>query len=184
MVAVLGGTDPGGEDARWNLPPPAGSWRRCTLASQRVQSMANIAAMEASPVERRAPGRPKGSKNRNRVATIESLSKMVDPVAFLARALKRGWIQGKGGAREFLTVDQRLTAAIALAKKVLPDARAADISIGVEGGRTIIEVNSGIARLPTDPFVDVTPTPAALPPPQGDDLGLHTPTEERSSDGT
>jgi hypothetical protein len=47
-----------------------------------------------------------------------------------------------------------------LAKKVMPDLRPSDVEIAVNGHQII--VTTGIARLPTDPPIDVTPTPPAI----------------------
>jgi hypothetical protein len=108
-------------------------------------------------VERRPAGRPRGSKNKNRAATVETIANQADPIGWQVRALKRGWVRGKGGVREYLDPDQKISLAIGLGRKILPDLRTADVTaIKVEG--TNIIVQTGIARLPTDP-IDVTPTP-------------------------
>ncbi len=107
--------------------------------------------------ERRPAGRPKGSRNKNRAATVETIANQADPIGWQVRALKRGWVRGKGGVREYLDPDQKISLAVGLGRKILPDLRTADVTaIKVEG--TNIIVQTGIARLPTDPIVDVTPT--------------------------
>jgi len=128
-------------------------------------------------VGRRPAGRPRGSKNRNRAATVETIANQADPIGWQVRALKRGWVRGKGGVREYLDPDQKISLAIGLGRKILPDLRTADVTaIKVEG--TNIIVQTGIARLPTDPPIDVTPTP-----PLPDNYGsLSTPESVTGSD--
>jgi hypothetical protein len=110
--------------------------------------------------ERRPAGRPKGSRNKNRAATVETIANQADPIGWQVRALKRGWVRGKGGVREYLDPDQKISLAVGLGRKILPDLRTADVTaIKVEG--TNIIVQTGIARLPNDPPIDVTPLPAS-----------------------
>jgi len=88
-------------------------------------------------VERRGPGRPKGSRNRDKLATIDRINQEGDPIGFLCRVVKgrkiyaaprdgstaRSWI--------FPTLDQRKDAAATLARKVIPDMRPSDIGIAI-----------------------------------------------------
>jgi hypothetical protein len=125
----------------------------------------------------RRPGRPKGSKNKNRAATAERINQEGDPIGFLCKVVRGNKIKAAAvdGATSrswcYPTIDQRKDAAVTLAKKVMPDLRPSDVEIAVTGHQII--VTTGVARLPTDPPIDVTPT---LPPP-ADDLGPQ-PTEE------
>lgn len=95
---------------------------------------------------KRGPGRPKGlgkvpgsgrkrgTPNRDRAATIERIMKESDPIGFLCQVArgvrmaaaeeagnkKRGWI--------FPSLDQRISAAQTLCRKVLPDMKAIEHS--------------------------------------------------------
>jgi hypothetical protein len=113
----------------------------------------------------RGPGRPRGSKNRNRVASVETINRMADPISWQCKALKRGWVRGQRGEKEYLSVDQKIGLAVSLGRKVLADLRSGDVT-GIQVNGTSIQVITGVARLPGDPLpIDVTPTTAALPPP-------------------
>jgi hypothetical protein len=104
---------------------------------------------DLTPIERR-PGRPKGSRNKNRAATVESIKNMADPIGWQMRALKRGWVRGKGGVREYLNPDQKISLAVGLGRKVMADLRSGNVvGINVDGGT--IQVITGIARSPTSP---------------------------------
>jgi hypothetical protein len=125
-------------------------------------------------VERR-PGRPKGSRNKNRVATAERINQEGDPIGFLCKVVKGGKMKAAavdGAASRswcYPTIDQRKDAATTLAKKVMPDLRPSDVEIAVNGHQII--VTTGIARLPTDPPIDVTPTPPAISDASGVPVG-------------
>jgi hypothetical protein len=88
---------------------------------------------EALP-ERRPPGRPKGSKNRDRVATIERILSECDPIGFRCRALRTGRIRAApspdANHRQwiYLTKDEILDLARDLERKVIPDLRAVEVS--------------------------------------------------------
>jgi hypothetical protein len=147
-------------------------------------------------VERR-PGRPKGSRNKNRVATAERINQEGDPIGFLCKVIRGGKIKAAAvdGATSrswcYPTIDQRKDAATTLAKKVMPDLRPSDFGININGdGGVVLQVVTGVARGPNDPplseaeaerwrrIVDVTPTP---PPP--DNTGsLSTPESVTGSD--
>jgi hypothetical protein len=140
---------------------------------------------------RRPAGRPRGSKNRNRAATVETIANQADPIGWQVRALKRGWVRGKGGVREYLDPDQKISLAVGLGRKILPDLRTADVTaIKVEG--TNIIVQTGIARSPTSPPLTpdeaerwrriVDHDPPALPPPDICNAGSRPVAEEQRPD--
>jgi hypothetical protein len=113
----------------------------------------------------RRPGRPKGSRNKNRVATADRINSEGDPIGFLCKVVRGGKLKAAaiGGAPSrtwcYPTIDQRTEAAVTLAKKVMPDLRPSEVGINIQGdGGVVLQVISGIHRLPTDP-IDVTPTP-------------------------
>jgi hypothetical protein len=109
----------------------------------------------------RRPGRPKGSKNKTRVATAERINQEGDPIGFLCKVIRGGKLKAAAvdGATSrswcYPTIDQRKDAATTLAKKVMPDLRPSDVEIAVNGQQIVIV--TGVARLPTDPPIDVTP---------------------------
>ncbi|MGE0118699.1 MAG: hypothetical protein AB7S71_18230 [Dongiaceae bacterium] len=88
---------------------------------------------EALPLKR-GPGRPKGVRNRDRVATIERVNKEADPLGFRIRALRRGWVKAapdeKARHREKipLTKDEMLKLSRELEDKVLPRLRSFEVS--------------------------------------------------------
>jgi hypothetical protein len=120
---------------------------------------------ELGPAPRR-PGRPKGSRNKNRVATAERIMAEGDPLGFLCRVVRGNKIRAAAtdGATSrswvYPTLDQRKDAAVTLARKVMPDLRPSEVEIAVNGQQIV--VMTGVARLPNDP-IDVTPTTATLP---------------------
>src|SRR4030095_13551078 len=77
----------------------------------------------------RRPGRPKGSRNKNRVATAERINTEGDPIGFLCKIVRGNKIKAAAvdGATSrswcYPTIDQRKDAAVTLAKKVMPDLR-------------------------------------------------------------
>src|SRR5262249_39552161 len=97
----------------------------------------------------RGRGRPRGSKNAKRVASIETINKMARPVQWQCDALRRGWVKTKG-VREYLSLDQKITLARDLSRKVLPDLRSVDASVTGEMVQQLVVV-SGISRSPCDP---------------------------------
>jgi hypothetical protein len=103
----------------------------------------------------RRPGRPKGSRNKNRVATADRINAEGDPIGFLCKVVRGGKIKAAAidGATSrtwcYPTIDQRKDAAVTLAKKVMPDLRPSDVEIAVNGEKIV--VISGIARSPTSP---------------------------------
>ena len=95
---------------------------------------------------KRGPGRPKGlgrvpgsgrqrgTPNRNRAATIEKIMELADPLEFLCK-VARGDRMSAASKTDASTKswwvptgDQRISAAQTLARKVLPDMKAVEIS--------------------------------------------------------
>jgi hypothetical protein len=103
---------------------------------------------DLASIERR-PGRPKGSRNKSRAATVESIKNMADPIGWQMRALKRGWVRGKGGVREYLNPDQKISLAVGLGRKVMADLRSGDV-VGINVNGDTIQVITAIARGPND----------------------------------
>ncbi len=115
---------------------------------------------EDKPVKR-PPGRPKGYPktggrqkgvaNRTRVQTLERINQEADPIGFLIRVARGLQFEAatEAGASEkvkmYPTHDQRLDAAKVLARKVLPDTKAVEMS--GEGGEPFV-------------FQFITPMPA------------------------
>ncbi len=111
--------------------------------------------------QKRGPGRPKGLPktggrrkgvaNRTRVQTLERINQEADPIGFLIRVARGLQFEAatEAGAAEkvkmYPTHDQRLDAAKVLARKVLPDTKAVEMS--GEGGEAFI-------------FQFITPMPA------------------------
>ena len=106
---------------------------------------------EDKPVKR-PPGRPKGYPktggrqkgvaNRTRVQTLERINQEADPIGFLilvARGLQFEAATEAGASEKvkmYPTHDQRLDAAKVLARKVLPDTKAVEMT--GEGGEPFI----------------------------------------------
>ena len=92
--------------------------------------------------EKRKPGRPpgtpktggrkKGTRNRDRVATVARIESLADPIGFLADVCRGVRLQAapEPGAKKrewwYPTADQRITAAQTLARKVLPDMKSVE----------------------------------------------------------
>ena len=94
------------------------------------------------PKPKRGPGRPKGlgrvpgsgrkkgTPNRDRSATIERIQREADPLGFLCKVCRgvRMEAAAEPGAKKrtfwFPTGDQRISAALALSRKILPDQKA------------------------------------------------------------
>ncbi len=93
-------------------------------------------------------GRGKGVPNKTRIMTGDAIAALADPLRFLCdvarglrvpaaptpEAAKRGWC--------YPTLDQRLHAAQALAKKVAPDMKAVEVHGGLAGNQLIINLVS------------------------------------------
>ncbi|MEE9290113.1 MAG: hypothetical protein V3U99_03790 [Alphaproteobacteria bacterium] len=107
---------------------------------------------EAKP--KRGPGRPKGLgkvpgsgrkkgvANRTRVQTLERIEREADPIGFLIRVASGLQFEAatEAGATKkekmYPTHDQRLDAAKVLARKVLPDTKAVEMT--GEGGEPFV----------------------------------------------
>jgi len=99
---------------------------------------AELLSPEMKQILTRGPGRPRGVPNKVNIATRERLAAMVDPIAFQALALRRGWVR-VAGERVYLDADQLITLAQGLGRKVLPDLRATEVS-GL-GGQPLVAPN-------------------------------------------
>jgi hypothetical protein len=79
-------------------------------------------------------GRKKGTRNKDRAATVERIMRMANPLDFLCQVCRgdRMVAAPEPGAKKrvfwFPTGDQRLTAAQVLARKVMPDMKAIEHS--------------------------------------------------------
>ena len=93
-------------------------------------------------------GRAKGTPNRDRTATIERIMRESDPLGFLMKVSRGVRLEGAaepGGKKRtfcFPTVDQRITAAQTLARKVLPDMKAIEHA-GPLGEPMVVQINLG-----------------------------------------
>jgi hypothetical protein len=90
-------------------------------------------------------GRAKGTPNRDRTATIDKIMREADPLQYLCKVARGDRLEAGDGpdAKKktwwFPTGDQRITAMLALARKVLPDVKAVEYG-GVDGGDLIIRI--------------------------------------------
>ncbi len=88
-------------------------------------------------------GRAKGTRNKDRTATIEQIMREADPIQYLCKVARGDRMEAGDGpdAKKkswwFPTGDQRLTAMQTLARKVLPDLKATEITGA--GGTPLIE---------------------------------------------
>ena len=79
-------------------------------------------------------GRKRGTPNRDRSATIERIQREADPILFLCKVCRGDRMEAAAapGAKKrthwFPTADQRITAAQTLAKKIMPDQKATEIT--------------------------------------------------------
>ena len=79
-------------------------------------------------------GRKKGTCNKDRTATVERIQKLADPIGFLMRIMNGEEIEAAvekdstSVMKVRPTMEQRLSAAQALAKKVAPDMKAVEMS--------------------------------------------------------
>lgn len=89
---------------------------------------------EISPATR-GPGRPKGSRTKERAATIAAIMKRGDPLQRLAHIMRGKPIPGPHDAetgkptKVIPTPEQQLDAAKTLAAKVMPNLRTAEVTI-------------------------------------------------------
>lgn len=90
-------------------------------------------------------GRQKGTRNKDRAATVERIMHMADPLEFLCKVCRGDRLEAapEPGAKKrsfwYPTGDQRLTAAQTLARKVLPDMKAVELA-GPEGEPMIARI--------------------------------------------
>ncbi len=95
-------------------------------------------------------GRKKGSPNRTHIMTAEQITKLADPLGLLcqiARGVRLAAALSPGSNKNtfmFPTLDQRITAAQTLARKVLPDQKAVEHS-GPRGEPLSVRINLGAA---------------------------------------
>ncbi len=93
-------------------------------------------------------GRKKGVQNKKTVITREAIAKLADPVRFLCdlaagkRFLAASGDDPKTRTWLFPTAEQRLSAATALARKIVPDAKVVEIQGGLAGNQLIINLVS------------------------------------------
>jgi len=79
-------------------------------------------------------GRAKGTPNRDRAATIEKIMREADPLLYLCKIARGDRLEAGDGPNAtkktwwFPTGDQRISALQTLARKVLPDMKAVEIS--------------------------------------------------------
>ena len=79
-------------------------------------------------------GRAKGTRNKDRTATIEQIMREADPIQYLCKVARGDRMEAGDGpdAKKkswwFPTGDQRLTAMQTLARKVLPDLKATELT--------------------------------------------------------
>ena len=82
----------------------------------------------------RSGGRQKGTPNRDRAATIEKIMREADPLLYLCKIARGDRLEAGDGSHAkkktwwFPTGDQRISALQTLARKVLPDMKAVEIS--------------------------------------------------------
>ena len=102
--------------------------------------------MSETTTSKRKPGRPKGlgrvpgsgrakgTRNRDRTVTIERIQREADPILYLCKISRGDRVSAapEPGAKKktwvFPTIEQRTVAALALARKVLPDMKAVEIA--------------------------------------------------------
>jgi hypothetical protein len=98
-----------------------------------------IARAESAPtvaeelLPKRRPGRPKGSRGKDRVATAARILAGADPIGFRIKALKTGFILvGVEGSRKRvrtpLTKEEMLHLASELENKLLPNLRSVEVT--------------------------------------------------------
>ena len=108
------------------------------MRAETVFPAVRVEAEGAVPVPAKRPkvpgsGRRKGSRNRSRTLTAEMIARKGDPIGFLCRVVQGEPISvaPEPGAREpvlaWPTMADRITAAVALGRKVTPDLKAMDI---------------------------------------------------------
>jgi len=96
------------------------------------EAAATVTVPEAE-LPKRGAGRPKGSRNKDRVATAARVLAGADPIGFRIRALKTGYIMcAVGGSRKRvktpLSKEEMLNLAAELEKKILPNLRSVEVT--------------------------------------------------------
>ena len=98
------------------------------------------------PGHPRTGGRKKGQPNKDRAATVERIMREADPIGFLCK-VARGDRMSAGAEPNakkkkwwFPSGDQRISAAVTLARKVLPDQKAIE-STGPQGEPITVRIN-------------------------------------------
>ena len=105
-------------------------------------------------------GRQRGTPNRDRAATIEKIMREADPLLFLCKVARGDRMEAgsePGASKKSWwapTGDQRISAAQTLARKVLPDMKAVELT----GEPPVI---TSIKRTIVDPVSKPAETPAA-----------------------
>ncbi len=93
-------------------------------------------------------GRKPGTPNSDRSATVSRIMKLADPIGFLcdvSRGVRMSAALAPGDAKKTWWVptgDQRISAAQTLARKVLPDMRAVEVS-GPVGEPMVVRISLG-----------------------------------------
>ena len=93
-------------------------------------------------------GRKKGTCNKDRTATVERIQKLADPVGFLCDVVRGVRMAGAAepGAKTktwwYPDGPQRIAAAQTLARKIMPDMKAVEVS-GPVGEPMVIRINLG-----------------------------------------
>ena len=109
-------------------------------------------------------GRRRGTPNKDRAATLEAIRTYSDPVGFLEKVCRGLLVEcrdAEGDQKSSIltrpSMEQRITAATILAKKVLPDVKAVELEV------TDNTVTIRVTKYPFGP--DKKHDPEATPPP-------------------
>ena len=93
-------------------------------------------------------GRKKGTCNKDRAATVERIMREADPLLFLCKISRGDRIPAAAAVGDkkrrwiFPTIDQRITAAQTLARKIMPDMKAIEHA-GPLGEPLSVRINLG-----------------------------------------
>ena len=94
-----------------------------------------------APIGPRPVGRPKGSSNRNRVATQERINRRADPLGFLIDVSNGRPVRiagrGKTAVMHQPTLEQVFEAKALLLRKIMPDLKSTEIQGVVDHGLNI-----------------------------------------------
>ena len=96
-------------------------------------------------------GRTKGVPNKDRTATVDRIMREADPIAFLCSVVRGGRFNAgpepnsKAKTWVWPSLDQRLSAATVLARKVLPDQKAVESS-GPDGAPFVFQFIAGVQQ--------------------------------------